>query len=330
MIYAVLIFLALLSAFFSSLETGLLAFGEVSIRKWSENKIKTLDIWLNDPSGVITGILIGNNLVNILFSTLFTILVVGLAGNINISELWIESVSIAGSSIIILTIGEIIPKTFANTHPDKVVTSFYVPFMKFYSVSKALIGFFNKISFTLMGIIKVKKEKTISREEVQMALTDMENNGILEEESTKMLERVLYLTQKTVGDVMIPREEICALDITKGYEQIINDLIGCHYSRIPVYEENIDNLKGIVYIKDVIKELSETSKVDFDKILRKAHTTYPGRNCQHLLHELINIRTHCSIVFSNNRIIGLITIEDLIEEVVGEIYDEYDNNDTAT
>ncbi len=99
----------------------------------------------------------------------------------------------------------------------------------------------------------------------------------------------------------------------------------CPYSRIPSYYENLDNLKGIIYIKDVIGELNTSEKIDFNKILRKPLITYTGRNSQHLFHEFRNKRVHCAVVESHKRVIGFITIEDLIEEVVGDIYDEYDN-----
>ena len=109
------------SAFFSSLETGLLALGEAKIRKWAKSEIKSLDIWLKDPTGIITGILVGNNLVNISFSAIFTVLVVHFIKLWDVNESWIEMISILFSSTAILILGEIIPKTFANVHPDKIV-----------------------------------------------------------------------------------------------------------------------------------------------------------------------------------------------------------------
>ncbi len=315
MVYFILLILMFFSAFFSSLETGLLALGEVKINKWAKVKIKSLDTWINDPAGIVTGILIGNNLVNISFSAVFTVLVVHFT-----KSRWAELISIVCSSFAILILGEILPKTFANTHPDKVVKIFYVPFMKFYGISKRVIDFLNKTA----GIMKMKREKLISRKEVRMAMKEVKADGILEEDLSSMLGRVLFLTQKTVGEVMIPRKTIYALDLNREYENIIKNLLSCHYSRIPAYYKRLDNLRGVIYIKDVIGELNHSGKIDFNKILRKPHITYPGRNCQHLFHELISGRTHCSIVKSNKRVIGFITVEDLIEEIVGEIYDEYD------
>ena len=103
-------------------------------------------------------------------------------------------------------------------------------------------------------------------------------------------------------------------------------ILKSQYSRIPVYSKKFDNVLGFIYIKDVIGELNRSEVVDFKKIIRTAYLTYPGRNCHHMFWVLRNKRIHCSIVQSGKRVVGLVTIEDLIEEVVGEIYDEYDYN----
>ncbi|MFH1416611.1 MAG: CNNM domain-containing protein [Elusimicrobiota bacterium] len=325
MIYVVLIVLLVFSAFFSSLETGLLALGEVRISKWSENKIKPLKIWIKEPAGVITGILIGNNFVNIVFSSIFTVLLADHVRRTGSSVSWIEIVSIICSSAIILVFGEIVPKIFAITHPDRVVAALYGPFVKFYSVSKVLIRLLNNISFSLTRVMKSKKEKNVSRKEVQVALGELVSEGMLERDSSRMLERVLFLSKKTAGEVMVSRDDIFSVDLEWDYSRIVKKLIESPYSRIPAYSEDIDELKGIIYLKDVIGALVRNHRVDFREIMRQPHVTYPGRNCHHLFHKMRSSRMHCSVVKSRGRVMGIITIEDIIEEVVGEIYDEYDN-----
>jgi CBS domain containing-hemolysin-like protein len=324
MIYVFLIILILLSAFFSSLETGLLALGEVRIRKWASTRIELLDIWIRDPAGIITGILVGNNLVNITFSALFTVIIVRYAAVTMVPPLFTEVISIFCSSAIILTAGEIIPKIYANTYPENVVRSCYGPFMIFFNISKAIIDMLNKIAFSMVGVMKYKKERSVSRNELDMALKDIGDNGVLEEESSVMLGRVLSLTRKTVGEVMVSRKMIKAVDINWEYKKIIDYVNLNQFSRIPVFRENIDNIVGILYIKDLIGELNNSGTADLKRIIRHPFFTYPGRNCQHLFQELRKKRTHCAIVMSNERVAGFVTIEDLIEEVVGEIYDEYD------
>lgn len=329
MIYLVLLIFMFFSAFFSSLETGLLALGDIRINQWAENEIKSLKIWVKDPTRVITSILVGNNIVNITFSSILTVLVVHHIRFWNVGESWTETVSIICSSVLILIFGEIIPKTFANTHPDKIVKFFYRPFMKFYKVSGGLVGILNKLSFSMIGAVNTKKEKTVSRKELNIALENIEADGILKGDSSRMLGKVLFFAKKTVSEIMVPRKSIQAVNLNWKYETIIESLLKNKLSRIPAYEKNLDNLKGFVYIKDVIGSLNRDGNVDFYKILRKIHITYPGRNCQHLFQDLRNKRIHCSIVKTNDRIIGLVTIEDLIEEIVGEIYDEYDYMDNT-
>jgi CBS domain containing-hemolysin-like protein len=323
MVYIFLGFLLFLSAFFSSLETGLLSFGEVNIRKWANERMKVLNIWIHDPTGVITGILFGNNLVNITFSSIFTIVVVHFIHVWNIPETLTETVSIVCSSFLILILGEIIPKTFANAHPDKVISVFFGPFTGFFRMTRSIVKILNRISFAIVGGMP-EKEKVVSRKELQMAVEEIEKSGILEKDSSKMLERVFSFARKTVGEIMVPRENILAVDLSWEYERIMEALLSSRYSRIPVYLKKLDNLTGLIYIKDVIGELNRNGRIDFDKILRKAYITYPGRNCHYLFHELRKKRTHCAIVKSGKRVEGIVTIEDLIEELVGEIYDEYD------
>ncbi len=280
-----------------------------------------LSTWIKEPASVITGILFGNNLINIVFSSLFTVLVVRVW---RVPEKFTEAVSIIFSSLLILTAGEIIPKTFANTHPDRVVRSFYRPFMVFYAASGKLINMLNRVSFALVGDIKNRREKPVSRRELSIAMEEIKKTGVIDDENSKMLSRVLELTKKPVGSVMVPRRSVYAIDINKSYKKIMSLIIKSRHSRIPAYRGKLDNLKGFIYVKDVIGELNKSGKVNFEKIMRPVYETYPGRGCHFLFHELRKRRVHCCIVRSGRQVAGLVSIEDLIEEIVGEIYDEYD------
>ncbi len=324
----ILLILIFFSACFSSLETGLLALGRIKAEKWAGSGrsagggMKLLNVWLSKPAEIITSILVGNNIVNISFSTLITVLIVRI--NINFSS--VEYISIILSSVVLLTAGEIIPKTFANTYPEKVVKWFFNPFMKFYVVSEIVVNILNKVAFYILRIDNTKGEEIISRKEIKMAIEEMESitdreystaNG----HSAFMLGRVLLFSQKTVKEVMTHRRKLEAVDINWENEKIIEFLLKSPYSRILVYEEKIDELKGLIYIKDVVDSLSKSRQIDFNKILRKVYTTVPNRNCRRLFQEL---RIHYAVVQSRGRVEGIVTIEDLLEEIVGEIYDEYD------
>lgn len=313
-----------LSAFFSSLETGLLALGEVRIRKWQTDRTKNLNVWINEPASIITGILIGNNFVNIAFSTLFTLLVINFVRVYGLPGMTVEIISIICSSVIILIFGEILPKTYANTYPEKVVKIFYSIFLKYYKGVRLLIKICNKLSFSMINVAKLKREKLISRKEVHLAVQEIEGKGVIEEDSTSMLENVFDFSRKTASDIMVPRKMIRAIDLNWQKDKIIDKLLEYEFSRIPVYKETLENFMGVIYIKDVIRKLKDSKEINFGDILRTPYMTYPGRSCQRLLHELKKRRMYCAIVRSNKRIVGFITIEDLIEEIVGEIYDEYD------
>ena len=213
-LFIVLLVLVGFSAFFSSLETGLLSLGEVKIGEWAKSKMPPLKIWLKSPAGVITSILVGNNMVNITFSSLFTILIIRLAVPAHLTEV----LSIAGAAIILLTLGEIIPKIFANTHPDKIVNLFFIPFIFFYNVIKNVADILNKIPLIIAG----KREKLVSRKELSQAIKDIKSEDIRDtiiNSVPSMLEGVFFLTKSTVGDVMTPRKMIYAIDMNWQYEK---------------------------------------------------------------------------------------------------------------
>ncbi|MFW6172844.1 MAG: hemolysin family protein [Elusimicrobiota bacterium] len=316
--------LILFSAFFSSLETGLLSLGEIKIREWSKDKIKPLKIWLEQPTNVITGILVGNNFVNIVFSSLFTILVVKLIAQRQEWVSFTETISIIGSSFLILIMGEIIPKTFANINPDKIVGLFYKPFVRYYIITKRIIGFLNKTAFSMIRIMSLEKEKKISRHELHIALEEVEKHGLIEKDSSGMFEGILFLADRSVRQIMKPAREIYGIDLNWNYNKIMDKIITSKYSRIPAYKNGINNIKGFIYIKDVIRELNRKRKFDFDKILRMPLLSNSSDTCLQLFQKLREKRIHSAIVTKKNKVLGIVTIEDIIEEIVGEIYDEYD------
>ncbi len=327
MIYIILFILLGCSVFFSSLETGLLSLGEISIRSWSKQRIKSLKEWLKNPADIIAGILIGNNFVNIIFSAIVTVLIVDMVEIYRIPGKWMETISIVTSSFILLVFGEIIPKTFANTHPDKVVRKFYPLFMKFYFLIKGLIRVLNKVAFSMAGSPAKKPKKTVSRKELRLTLENMGENGHMEKNFSKMMDKVLFLDQKSVRQVMVPRKRIYSINLEWKYEKIMKKLLKSKFSRIPAYRKHLDNITGLIYIKDVIGELNKNKKLNFENILRTPHIIGDAdRTCQNLFQELRKKRIHCSLVKGKNRLKGLVAIEDLIEEIVGEIYDEYDIN----
>ncbi|MGM0567903.1 MAG: hemolysin family protein [Elusimicrobiota bacterium] len=326
MIYAALIILTLFSGFFSSIETALYSMGEARIREWAKHRIISLNYWITEPAGVITGILTGNNMVNISFSAIFTVVVASFIARTKIPSTFIEIISIFGSSAVILTFGEIIPKTFANTYPDKIIKACYPPFIIFYKPLRTFSNRLNKISFSIVGKLQSKREKTISRKEIQMEIEEAGKKGHLEKASSQMLSGTIMLSQKKVKEVMTDRKKIVGINLNRSYNRIMKKLIECKYSRIPAYSGKLDKLKGFIYVKDVIGQLNDKGSVDFKKILREAKVTRQNKNCRRLFQEMRKERVHICVVKSKKRITGIVTIEDLIEEVVGEIHDEYDND----
>ncbi|NLB34521.1 MAG: DUF21 domain-containing protein [Elusimicrobia bacterium] len=322
LIYILLLSLLIVSSFFSSLETALLALGEVRVRNWSTSFMPQLKEWIDKPSNIITSLLLGNNLINISFSSLFTIVIYNAD---KIPTHFVESVSVVLSSVLLLTLGEILPKNIAHSYPDYVVRASYKPFMKFYLVAGPVSEWLNKVSFSLVGGLGKMRERGISRKEVSVALEDLQKRNMIDNEYTNMMIKTLSLSNKTVVDVMSPLECIYAVNLDWKYEKIMNELISSPFSRIPAYSGKLDNVKGIIYLKDIIGELNRNEKIEFKDILRSPVVTQPEKNSYTLFQELRKKRIHLALVKSESHLLGLVSIEDIIEEVLGEIYDEYDN-----
>lgn len=317
-----------LSAFFSASETALTAFNRSKLKEISdESKTKgeMLKFWLKKPNELLTALLIGNNIVNILGSSIATMVAINFLGN-NSKAIGIAT---AIMTIILLIFGEITPKVIAKAYSTK-ISGAVIEFVFF--LSKILLP----VSILLMSISKVIVKifgtdlnnigLIITEEEIKSVVSVGEEEGVIEEEEKKMIHSIFEFTDTTVKEIMIPRTTVYAVEASKTLNEVWEEMIGNGYSRIPVYEEKIDNIIGVLYLKDIFNVIRERQLDKAVKyLIREAYFVPETKLLFEMLEEFKKNQIHMAIVLDEyGGTSGIITIEDLIEEIVGDINDEFD------
>jgi putative hemolysin len=320
----------ILSAFFSGSETALFSLNKLQLKKmqkeesgWRVNSIIKL---LDDPQKTLITILTGNMFVNIAASSLATYLAIKLFGNVGIG--------IAGGIMIfmILVFGEIVPKSLAISNaeaiakkiarPVEIISSFLFPLILFFKIIiNALYYFFGKK--------RVKEKKEITEEDLITLINVGKDEGVIEEEEKKMIRNIFEFGDTMVKEVMVPRVDMACIPSEAKLNSILRLIKKMGHSRIPVYKKTIDNIIGILYTKDllVVYEQWYKSKEKFDlkKIIRRAYFVPENKKIDDLLDIFQRDKIQIAIAIDEyGGTAGLVTMEDVVEEIVGEIIDEYD------
>lgn len=331
----ILIVLLLCSAFFSSSETALMAMNIAKIRQLEESESKKdierlMDILKNKLNDFLITILLGNNIVNIAATAITTQLVGRLVGGG-------QGVLLATfiMTTLILIFGEISPKSYAAQNAEKVAlkTSVILQFLQV--MFKPLLWLFTTISNLVIRIAggEMRGVTAVVTEEEIMSLVDVgEEEGVVKHQEREMIEGVFEIDEAEVSDIMIPRIDMVAIEDDTSVEEVIALVMEKGHSRIPVYRESIDNIIGIVYAKDLLKIAADAKRdlkaAKLNELLREAYYIPEGKKLSKLLKELQLKKVHMAIVLDEyGGTEGLVTIEDILEEIVGEIFDEYDSEE---
>lgn len=323
---AILIMCLGLSALFSASETALMSLSKIRVKQMVEDKEKgaeKVNKLLSDPGKLLSAILIGNNLVNIGASSLMTSLAIDAFGN--------RGVGLATGimTLLILIFGEITPKSLAAQNSEKLSVRLS-PFVQFVTVLVTPVSFIlTRITNFMVKILGGEVDSNqpfITQDELKTIVSVSHKEGILEGEEKDMIYNVFDFSDSQVNDVMITRTEMVAIDVDLPYEEIIKVINHEQYSRIPVYEDTTDNIIGILYVKDLLfLQSHKEAQFDLRKYIRKPHFTYEFKSTKELFKEMRAERIHMVIVLDEyGGTEGIVTIEDLIEEIVGDIEDEYD------
>lgn len=318
----VILALILFSAFFSASETALLVLSRIRLRHMVTRGVRNSRIiygLVSNLDHLIATILVGNNCVNITISVLITILFVYMMGNTFLAAL----LSTLAASGLILFFGEILPKTFSLRSPERVAIE-ASPLMKVLVVAfTPVTRFFMNITNLIMisfGVPPKKHSPLITQEEVKLMIEAGKEEGLFGEEQRNMLHRIFEFGSTLVKDVMIPKEKIIGVDISVSTEQLLNVMAEEGHSRIIVYKDTIDNIAGLIYVRDVLHVLRNSQLVKLQDLISSAYFVAPEKRVNDLLKDFQKTDVQLAVVRdSSGKTLGIVTIEDLLEEIVGEI-----------
>ena len=324
---AILILLLVLSAFFSSAETAFNCANEIRLKSLAEDgnkRAKAVLKILDNYSKLISGILIGNNIVNIVASSLTTTLAL-LSG-----FSFAVSIATGALTIIILLCGEIIPKNWAKIKADKIVL-FYAYFFRIYlTLFTPVIFLFDKTALILMKILRINTKDdapSITEGELRTILDTSHEDGVIEEKEKDMIINLFDLSDSKARDIMIPRIDMVMVSENATYREILNVFKENMYTRLPVYRDTKEHVIGIINIKDFLF-VKNPDKFKIEDYLREPYYTYEYKNTSDLLTQMRLSSNNIAIVLNEyGDAEGMITLEDLLEEIVGEIRDEYDTDE---
>ncbi len=329
----ILLILILLSGIFSASETALTAFKRIKLSEVEKENIKAAELlkrWLKKPNEILTAILLGNNIVNILASSIATVLAIQIIGEDS------EGNAVAFATLImtfvILVFGEITPKIVAKSYSDTVSRIVILPIYYLSIILYPLILVLMFISKTISKIfgIRISNENLmITEDDIKSFVNVGEAEGIIEEEEKEMIHSIFEFGDTAVKEVFVPRTSMFALEGDQTIDEVWDEIVGKGFSRIPVYEERIDNIIGILYIKDLLNVVKEgQTEKEIKNFVRDAYFVPETKPLFELLDEFRKKQVHIAIALDEyGGTVGMLTIEDLLEEIVGEIKDEYDEEE---
>lgn len=322
----ILVVLLGLSAFFSSAETSLTTANKIRIRSLAEDgskRAKTL-LKITDNSGkMLSAILIGNNIVNLSAASLTTSLAYSFGGSM---------VAIASGilTVLILLFGEITPKTMATIHAEKMALIYAPIISMFMKIMTPVIFLINGLSMGVLLLLRVDpnaKNDIMTETELRTIVDVSHEDGVIESDEREMIYNVFDLGDAKAKDVMVPRVHVTFADVESTYEELLEIFREDKFTRLPVFEETTDNVIGTINMKDLLL-YDNTKEFHIRDILREAYFTYEYKNISELLVEMRQASFNIAIVLDEyGETAGLITLEDILEEIVGEIHDEYDENE---
>jgi len=322
-LFAILLLVGL-SAFFSSAETALSTVNRVRLKAMAEEGNKrakiALDV-LEKYGKMLSAILIGNNIVNIYASSLATTL----ALRINLAV----GIATGVLTVMVLIFGEILPKNMAMVYSEKLALFYAAIIAGLMKIMTPIIFLVDLLANGLMKLLHIdtSKRTAMTETELRTYVEVSHEDGVIESEEREMIYNVFDFSDAVAKDIMIPRIDMVTVNEADGYEQVMEIFRECMYTRIPVYKDDKDNIIGLINIKDFIL-VTDREQFKISDIMRQAYYTYEFKKTADLLIEMREKRVNVAFVLNEyGATVGMITLEDLLEEIVGEIRDEYDEDE---
>lgn len=321
---ALIIILLAMSAFFSASETGISSVNRIRLKSMAENgsrgAARALKI-LHKYDKALTTILIGNNIVNIAMSSIATIMAIAVVG-----EQYGSLVSTIATTLVVLIFGEVMPKAIAKDHAEGVcigvsavisfLTVIFTPFSAFFILLKKGVA----------KLFNTKQSVSVTEEELMAIIDEIEDEGVLEQQESNLVRSALMFDEITVDEIITPRVRVVAVDVTDSAEEVREKFLREEYSRMPVVEKTLDNIIGIINEKDFIKAYEEKgAELTIRELIQETVYLPSMVKISEVLRTMQKKKCHMSVVLDQHGgTLGIVTMEDLLEELVGEIWDESD------
>lgn len=331
----ILLVLLILSAFFSSAETCLTTVNKMRIKSMAEENVRNASLVLRlieNPTQMLSAILIGNNVVNLSASSLTTSFAIQLSTRIGMTKNASLCTGIATGilTILILIFGEIVPKSMATINAEKLAMIYAKPIYAITTVLRPVSYIMNNISDALLILFHVNpKDRPAITENELLTIVDVSHEeGVIESEEHQMITNVVDFGDSLAKDVMVPKMDVGFVNEDITYKELYECYSEYKFTRMPVYRQNRDNVVGIINLKDLFFYKGSQKEFDLNKIMREPYFTYEYKKISELFFEMKQDSIPMAIVLDEyGATAGILTLEDLIEEIVGEIRDEYDANE---
>jgi len=327
----ILFLLLILSSLISATETALIGLGRIRLARAIEaggKRAQALEVWKNDPNRLLTTLLVLNNAANITASTIAAFMAVDLseAFRLNRGQMGV-AVAIA-VTLTIIVFGEVIPKILAIHRVEPIALAMIRPLVFMERLLRPLTKVLVTVADLVLrpfGLRVLGSVPMVTEEEIHALIQMGADEGVIEDQEHQMIQSVIHLGETQVREVMVPRTDMACIDAADSMDRIIDHIIRTGYSRMPVYRDNIDNIIGVIYAKDILSILQNRELIVLQDILRQPYFIPETKKIDQLLKEFQRGHLHLAIAVDEyGGTSGLVTLEDLIEEIIGEIRDEYD------
>ena len=326
-LFAVIIVLVLLSGFFSGTETAYSCANKIKLKtlvSQGKNNAKAVYKFADESyDKLVTAILVGNNIVNLTASALGTTLFAILLNNAAYSDV----VSTAVLTVVVLIFGEITPKYLASVYPEKMCFIFYPLMQLFFWLLWPICKIFDGYKWLLAKVFKLKKDETVTDEELLSLVEEAEESGTLKEDESELVRSALEFDDLKVEDILVPRVNVYAVDEESTMDEVRELFERTGYSRLPVYKDTIDNVIGLIHERDFYTAYIRGEK-EIGHFVQDIVFTSEYTRISTLLKQLQKQKIHMAAVSDEyGGLVGIVTLEDILEELVGEIWDEHDEEE---
>jgi len=314
------------SAFFSSSETALMSMDRLRVKYLADKErpgAKALEKLLSRPDNLLSAILVGNNVVNITISVFATALFLDLFGSGS------ELMTILILTPLLLIFSEVCPKTYAATYPEKLSFRVLHPIRFFMWLLRPVTWVVSSLSHLLTHFMRGDEQAPlISEDEIRSIIEFGEGAGVVAENQRRMLHSIFDLSEIRVRDVMVPRTEVVGVSVDAGFQEVVQLTAQARHSRFPVYDGDLDNVVGVIHSKDVLSYLGRPDQFSLRELARPPYFVPEAKPIETLMQAFRRKHLHLAMVVDEyGGVEGICTLEDIVEEIVGEIHDEYDEEE---